>query len=69
MEVPVTPKVPPTVAFPDALKVVKEPVEEELEPIAVPSIAPPFISTVVLLVPTNDLRVEILDVFEDIVDV
>ena len=38
---------PPTVEFPEAANVVKAPVEVELAPIAVPSIAPPFISTVV----------------------
>ena len=69
VEAPETPKFPPIVLFEDVSIVVKKPVDEELAPITVPSMAPPFISTVVSLVPTNDLRVEILDVFEDIVDV
>ena len=43
---PETPNVPPTVELPDALKVVNAPVEAEFAPIAVPSIAPPLISTV-----------------------
>ena len=43
---PVTPNVPPTVELPVALKVVNAPVDAEFAPIAVPSTAPPFISTV-----------------------
>ena len=45
VDAPVTPNVPPTVEFPEALKVVNAPVDFEFAPIAVPSIAPPFIST------------------------
>ena len=41
---PATSKVPPTVEFPEALKVVNAPVDAEFAPIAVPSISPAFIS-------------------------
>ena len=43
---PATSNVPPTVEFPEALKVVNAPVDAEFAPIAVPSISPAFISTV-----------------------
>ena len=46
VEAPETPKFPPIVLFEDVSIVVKKPVDEELAPITVPSIAPPFISTV-----------------------
>ena len=42
---PVTPNVPPIVELPVALKVVNAPVDAEFAPMAVPSIAPAFIST------------------------
>ena len=41
-----TDKLPAIVVFPEALKVVNAPLDAEFAPIAVPSIAPAFISTV-----------------------
>ena len=46
---PVTPNVPPTVEFPEALNVVNAPDDAELAQIVVPSIAPEFISTPTLV--------------------
>ena len=43
---PVTPRVPPTVELPLAVRVVKAPVEAELAPIVAPSTVPPLISAV-----------------------
>ena len=54
------------VEVPVAVRSVKVPAAEEFAPIVVPSIAPPFISTAVLLVPTKDLKVEMLFVLVEI---
>ena len=61
MDAPVTAKVPPTVEFPVALNVVNAPVDFEFAPIAVPSIAPPFISTL------DNVDVPLADTFPRVV--
>ena len=56
---PVTSKAPVTVASPEALKVVNEP-EAVVDPIEVPSIAPPLISTVDKVAPVAVRSVKLI---------